>query len=213
MRYSIYTLSNPLNGEIFYVGKTINIKTRFKSHLNIKDADNEMKNRIIEFILHNSAMPIIQELDYIDCIYREDEDEVHELEMYWIWQMKAWGFPLCNIEGIKKPPKYRRRYSHVLKESGFEVTLRYIRRRWRKIYRLYQEINGYSHLMPEEVKLLNNSLIDSWNIFLNEVGKILSISFDTEKDLSFLKQQPYKAFEHLLIEGDDDRPFSEKKIA
>lgn len=63
MRYSIYTLTNPISNSVFYVGKTINLKTRFKGHLNLKDADNSMKNQIIEFILHNSAMPIIEEIE------------------------------------------------------------------------------------------------------------------------------------------------------
>ncbi len=194
MRYSIYTLSNPITNAVFYVGKTVNIKTRFKSHLNIKDADNSMKNQIIEFILHNSAMPIIEEIDYVDCVYREDEDRVNELEVYWIWQFKEWGFDLCNVDILKRKVKYSRRYSHVLKRSAFEATIVFLQKTWDRLNKLKNDVFSQCDVDEHDSKMILDDLRNDWNKCRSRVDSVLHIGFKEVTDDSWLLNRPYSQY-------------------
>lgn len=94
----LYTLTDPRNGNIFYVGSTINIKRRGYVHitkphtLTGKDLKKCQLNPIIEWI-----------------------DEVNEnhllIEAYWVHQLTVWGFKLENYH-------YTLKYTSAMVDRG-----------------------------------------------------------------------------------------------
>jgi len=62
----IYTLSNPIDNSIFYVGRTINLNVRLSGHIN-QLCYKSKKNDLITKILKSGLKPIIEELDSIEC--------------------------------------------------------------------------------------------------------------------------------------------------
>ena len=82
----IYTLIDPRDNQVRYVGKTNNIKR----------------------LIRNDYKPIIEILDEVD------EAEWEFWEKYWICQFKAWGFDLVNATDGGITPfstlKIRRKY-------------------------------------------------------------------------------------------------------
>ena len=95
MELFIYTLSNPETNEVRYVGKTKNPKDRLKRHLQRSYLDkyekNTHKSRWIKTLLKNNQLPIMEILD------SGDEENINQLEIYWISQMRQWGFDLTNL--------------------------------------------------------------------------------------------------------------------
>lgn len=92
MKILIYTLSDPISGEIKYVGQTSKtLSERMKTHLS--DAKYKKVNKRIVWIkslLKKDLEPII---DIVDEVCEEDW---RFWEMYWIEQFKVWGFNLKN---------------------------------------------------------------------------------------------------------------------
>lgn len=90
IEHYIYTLSDPISGDIRYVGQTNNIKIRYKKHI----SNTKRKTKVINWIksLKNKNLkPIIEIIDIVDYNNRNFWEE------YWIWQMKVWGFNLMNL--------------------------------------------------------------------------------------------------------------------
>ena len=82
----IYTLTNPVDGLIFYVGATTRpLNRRLSQHIS------DCKNVIFHRLKKAGIRPIIEELErcegYLAPMYTE---------RYWIQQMKTWGFKLIN---------------------------------------------------------------------------------------------------------------------
>ena len=74
----IYKLIDPRNNKIRYVGKTINIKRRYKQHLYEKDKSH--KSLWVQSLRNQKLKPIIEILE--NCNY----DNWKEREIYWIKQ-------------------------------------------------------------------------------------------------------------------------------
>ncbi len=87
----IYTLANPKDGSIFYVGKSKNIEERLKRHI-IESKSGKMNYRkgVILEILEEGGLPIIEEVETVD------DSIASKTEAYWIRQFWAWGFHVCN---------------------------------------------------------------------------------------------------------------------
>jgi len=91
-KYYIYTLSDPIDGEVKYVGKTKNLKNRFWAHnspYSLKDSWTS-KNKWLLWLKNQELKPMIDVLD------ESDADNIDNLEIYWIGQLKQWGFKLKN---------------------------------------------------------------------------------------------------------------------
>lgn len=83
---TIYTLTNPVDGLVFYVGATTRpLKHRLSQHIS------GAKNAIIHRLNKAKIKPIIEELEVCEGYLAP----MHA-ERYWIHQMKAWGFKLVN---------------------------------------------------------------------------------------------------------------------
>jgi hypothetical protein len=98
----IYGLIDPRNDEVFYVGYTKNLKTRYNSHLNIDGhgrVKNLYKNNVIRKILKVGLKP---EMKIIDECKHEFNNELnmfeHErLEIYYIKKYREGGIKLTNL--------------------------------------------------------------------------------------------------------------------
>jgi len=82
----IYTLTDPRDNIIKYIGKTNNINKRFNLHLNEKNSNTKKANWIND--LKNNNLKILD---------IGTTEEINKLEIYWISQFKAWGFELKNF--------------------------------------------------------------------------------------------------------------------
>ncbi len=85
----IYSLSDPINGDVRYIGKSNNIKKRYFGHTRVDQQDTH-KYRWIKKLKEQNRAPII---DIIDEVPKNDWCF---WEKYWISQFKAWGFKLTN---------------------------------------------------------------------------------------------------------------------
>lgn len=86
----IYTLSNPINNEIRYVGKTIeSLNERLRKHL--IDKRRNHKSNWVKSLINVGLKPKIELIE--EC----DINDWNWLEKYWIEQFRAWGFNLTNI--------------------------------------------------------------------------------------------------------------------
>lgn len=99
--YQIYTLTNPINGLIFYVGMTEGrLIARLYKHCYFYRNVLNPRTPLVEVILElakNNRIPIIEEID-------SDLDKKESLlkEKFWIYQLNGMGFPLTNKEVVKK---------------------------------------------------------------------------------------------------------------
>lgn len=103
MDYFIYTLSDPISKEVKYIGKTKNLKDRLQRHMtpcNLKQTW-QSKTKWLKYLKNNNLKPIMELLDV------GDENNIDQLEIYWISQFKSWGFNLKNetIGGQNPTPK------------------------------------------------------------------------------------------------------------
>lgn len=88
----IYTLANPITGEIRYIGKTVKtLSQRLTDHIYSVKRESNYRINWINSILKMGYKPLIEPLDA--CFW----DKSQELETYWISQFKAWGFNLVNL--------------------------------------------------------------------------------------------------------------------
>lgn len=97
----IYSLSNPVNWVVFYIGKTTSyLPTRLRCHIKESFTGTTKKCKAISEIIQLGLKPNIEIIDVIqtdyDCI---NQIYANYIEMYWISQFKAWGFELTNVIG------------------------------------------------------------------------------------------------------------------
>lgn len=85
----IYTLSD--GEKIRYVGKTKFITKRYNSHINESKNKITYKEKWINNVLINGGKIVIEILDICD------DNTSDDVETYWIYQMKCWGFNLVNL--------------------------------------------------------------------------------------------------------------------
>ena len=101
MRY-IYTLSDSTG--IRYVGKTNNIKIRFSNHICESRSKTKNNHRInwLKSLAKGGEKPVIEILDVVT------KDSWVFWEIYWISQLKSWGFSLTNgTLGGENPPSFQ----------------------------------------------------------------------------------------------------------
>lgn len=196
MRYSIYTLSHPATNLVFYVGKSVNVPSRYKTHLNLNESDKSIKAAIINYMLENGYMPIVEEIDHFECKYREDEDYVNELEIYWMHQLKSWGMPICNYRGLYTTQKNVRNFSHLLEESAFEYIKRYLDEKSDKLSEIKKGIEAATNLTAWEKSKLLAMNKRAWNNILGNLNKYFEIGFalveytSEEKELLLQESDP-----------------------
>lgn len=158
----IYTLTDPRNNDIRYIGKTNNLKNRLKTHICEAKKGNTHKNNWIKSLTTNNIKPIIEILDIIDG------DDWGIAEKYWISQFKTWGFNLVNnSEGGENPPILKS-HSEKTKQKLSLIKTEYFKNN--KHHR-----KGVSHTKEHILKILetkkNNPLV-----YTDEIKKNMSDS-------------------------------------
>lgn len=87
----VYTLSCPLNGDIFYVGCTKDeLHVRLGSHLNKSKSS---QSAVHLYIRSNNIIPAI---DLLEVVEYESRNSLLDREEYWIDQLRQWGYKLKN---------------------------------------------------------------------------------------------------------------------
>lgn len=86
----IYTLEHPITGQIRYVGKTKNLKERYKNHCNKLHNKHSHKRNWITSLKNQKLKPIMKVIDNVD------DTEWKYWEKFWIEQCRQWGFNLVN---------------------------------------------------------------------------------------------------------------------
>ena len=86
----IYTLSDPRNNQVRYVGKTNNPKQRRSAHGVLTREQKSRKKNWVKHLKSLSLKPVFEIIEEVSI------DEWKEAEKFWITQFKAWGFILLN---------------------------------------------------------------------------------------------------------------------
>lgn len=94
----IYTLSDPRDGKIRYVGKTNDLKHRLRGHINeAMIGRNSHKCSWIKALKFQGMEPLIEP---IEILHFATDVEIRECESFWINNLRFLGFNLTNlIEG------------------------------------------------------------------------------------------------------------------
>lgn len=88
----IYTLTNPVGNILFYVGSTrVELHRRLSVH--VWGARNRPLCSATRYISRLTLKPFIEELERFEAI---DDDGLRMAELFWLRQLKSWGFPLVN---------------------------------------------------------------------------------------------------------------------
>lgn len=116
--HNIYTISNPKDESVFYVGSSSNIKQRFARHIN--DKSNPEKWAVVYDILNSGLRP------KFDIIFKTDDYELAEfVESEYIELYKFRGHILTNRNnGGNRPPSQKGNfYSPERKLKSFEASV------------------------------------------------------------------------------------------
>ena len=102
----IYGLEDPLNGKIFYVGKSDNPKRRLTQHLNVGKSRTK-KAKVIKALKRNNLKPRLVILETVQKTRWEGA------EKKWIKELRRSGHPLTNVApgGVYVPKSKRTRKS------------------------------------------------------------------------------------------------------
>ena len=86
----IYTLSDPITGDIRYVGKTNNLKQRYKAHCNPSREQYSHKYNWIQSLRKQRLKPIMEVIDEVPI------SEWKFWEQWWFQVIKSWDYDLVN---------------------------------------------------------------------------------------------------------------------
>lgn len=93
MTHYIYTLEHPITKDIRYIGQSINPINRLSNHLATSTKNrNTRTHKWILSLINQGLKPVMHILD------TSDTNNIDQLEMYWISQLKSWNFNLTNHE-------------------------------------------------------------------------------------------------------------------
>lgn len=94
----IYIIIDPVTDEVKYVGKTsAKISERLSGHLSDSKRSESKQSKWLKSLTSKGLLPIIEQIDSFN-------DNGDDLEFYWIWQFKSWGFDLNNEYFDKNVP-------------------------------------------------------------------------------------------------------------
>ena len=159
----IYTLSDS-NGNIRYIGKTDKPEYRLNKHLKESKHQRTHKEKWINLVLSSGDNIFLEIIDIVDI------KDWSFWEMYWISQMKAWGFNLVNgtsggegSDGFRNK-KHNNATKLKCKISALSKT---------KHHKLFGENNGNTKLTNNDIleikKMCDNGILrqiiaDKYNI-------------------------------------------------
>lgn len=90
MKVFIYSLADPRDGVIKYIGKTNNVEVRLKNHINPARYKNTLKFNWIRDLRYSGLIPILDIIEVVEAV------DGKERERYWIKFYIDNGNPLTN---------------------------------------------------------------------------------------------------------------------
>ena len=194
MKTYIYILQDPTTEEVRYVGKSVNPKRRYNSHLWDKPKVKYYSYYWIQSLLKKGLKPIMTVID-------ETETNWEELERYWISQFKTWGYPLTNIteggEGCIGAAKWNNVPVTAFTKEGILF----------KSFKSQKQCASYFRTTPENVK----AVVNGRNILLLKKYQvkfgIISENIDKAKE-----RKPYKLSENKIPITEEKLIIAEKMI-
>lgn len=90
--YYIYSLTNPVNNLVYYIGKTQFPKQRLLEHTRHAKRLDQPKDFVCLSILDSGKAPIL------DILEESDVDQIDFWEEHYIFLYRSWGFDLANVE-------------------------------------------------------------------------------------------------------------------
>lgn len=93
MNVFIYTLADPISGEIRYVGKTIDLGMRLQAHMD--DRNRTYKTGWIKSLKKKSMKPVMEVLEVVE---NSNDEDWQEVERFYVDYLRFLGFRLCNEE-------------------------------------------------------------------------------------------------------------------
>lgn len=209
----IYTLSDT-NGNIRYVGKSINPFKRIYGHISESRIRRSHKGSWIKIMLENNLRPIIEVVDTVPLL------EWKYWEKYWISQFKSWGFKLTNStiggdgsEGYShtEESKQKMRLSKLGTKASDE-TRKLISQ---KIKELSKSSPNYNKVKDRKIILSKDKLYNLYiieNLSIPKISKLLNISekvifinlkeYNIKKDKSIWKKQCSNGSEKSVLQYD-----------
>lgn len=183
MKYYIYTLD--YNNIPFYIGKTIDMKTRLRKHKQESNKKRTNKEIYINSIINNGEEIYINILDVVEL---GNEDY---WEMFWIEQFRQWGIKLYNSTSGGEGGDYwtGKKHSIKTKEKISKSRQKQIKDGSVNLNPLPGELNGRSKLKNEDVLEIRR-LKDGSNISYSK----LSIMFNVSKTviINIVKRRRWK---------------------
>lgn len=173
----IYAMTDEF-GNIRYVGKSNDLKTRYKYHLKESKNKRTHKEKWINSMLEKNIKPdcfILEECIFSDWIFMEE---------YWIAQIKSWGFNLTNgTNGGEGSNGFKgKTHSEETKQKLRDKTLYNNKNGLVKPYTINYENNKNIKLTNEDVMNIRNSyngkntkeLASKYNIVPHYVREIIN---------------------------------------
>lgn len=148
----IYTLSDPRDGNIRYVGKTNSPKHRLSSHINGKGLVNE-SGRKSDWV---SELKIANLLPTMEIIEEVSDEDWSQREKHWISTLKNQGYDLLNSD--RRIANVKRRHAHK-KEESKPVLLRLSRKDVERLDNLARDLKAPSRTYA--IRVLITSTYDS----------------------------------------------------
>jgi hypothetical protein len=90
----VYSLSDPRDSKVYYVGSTQRLYARFKAHRNRRLTNKSRSPELHAWITEVQANGLLPLLEVVE---RVEPDRAVERERYWIAYFAAYGEPLVNI--------------------------------------------------------------------------------------------------------------------
>lgn len=113
MSYAVYSLADPRDGNVYYIGMTSDPKKRLADHIQLPDKYNPKKTAWIQEIKQHNLRPTMHII-----AWTEDKVKAHDFEMRLIHEYLEKGVPLLNVD-IRRP------FSHWTQVEGNQPILFY----------------------------------------------------------------------------------------
>lgn len=164
----IYTLLNPIENNIFYVGKTIDLELRLANHIGTSKNGKSEKDFIIKSILKEGCYPIIEEIDRYLCFNKNDERIANETEIYWMHQISSWGFRICNDKGFVYTSE------RIFRKSSFGILSKLKSDKYRWFYNTINQIKEADNLTFDQKTYLVTGFIEEKEKWTNKFKLFVS---------------------------------------
>lgn len=156
--FFVYSLSDPRNGLVKYIGITKNPKERLRKHLSQKNVT--LKNNWVKSLLSNGVTPIMTLVDS-----SIDRESINEKEKQWIIKYREWG---CDLKNMTNGGDGGDTFSgkHHTEEAKNKISLANKGRKRDLSYLTEKKTKKVQQICPITKKVINvfNSVVDAYRI-------------------------------------------------